>query len=160
MKKKLFWDLDDVLADFTGYVNYVHKTNYKVGDMMKYSEWEELRVNHQRMFASLKPKPTMSIAYDLGRKFDSAILTALPVDDHSPWSYAAHDKFTWVHRVCPQFPMFVGPYAHQKHRHCQPGDLLVDDKESNCIEWEAADGKAFLFRDNLKELELWLKSNV
>lgn len=161
--KTIYFDLDDVLADFNGYVNKVLGTNYKVGEQMLYSEWEELRNNHQRLFRELKPKHSViDILYNTLGNSELAvrILTALPLDEHSVWQYATIDKVRWCDEHLVGIPMFVGPYAKDKYRHCKPGDLLVDDKRSNCEEWNAAGGKAFLFCDNLKELKLWLTANV
>jgi hypothetical protein len=35
-----------------------------------------------------------------------------------------------------------GPYAEDKQRHCTPGDILIDDKLSNCEQWQAQGGWA------------------
>lgn len=161
----LYFDVDDCLSDFTGYVNDILETNYKVGDNMTYAEWEILRESHQRMFLDLKPKrDVIKILYDklhdVNFKRKIRLLTAIPDDEHSPWQYATSDKFRWCAEHLIGIPMFIGPYAWQKHRHCKPGDLLVDDKQSNCEEWERSGGKAFMYRDNNKDLIIWLNQNV
>jgi hypothetical protein len=35
-----------------------------------------------------------------------------------------------------------GPYSKDKHQHCRPGDILIDDRSSNIEEWQAAGGIA------------------
>jgi hypothetical protein len=160
--KTIFWDLDDVLADFNGYVNKTLNTNYKVGEQMLYSEWEELRTNHQRLFRELKPKrDVIDIAYSLIKSgnIHVRILTALPLDEHSVWQYAATDKIRWCDEFLLGIPVFFGIYAHDKHRHCKPGDLLIDDKRSNCEEWNAAGGKAFMFAGDIEALKIFLNEN-
>jgi hypothetical protein len=38
--------------------------------------------------------------------------------------------------------MHFGPYSKDKQYHAQPGDILVDDRTSNCTEWNAVHGIA------------------
>ncbi len=160
--KRCYWDLDDVLAEFMPYVNVVRGTNYQIGEMLHLSDWEYMREHHQRMFRELKPSKAVNTLYQIQveTKITSRILTALPFDDHSPWQYANLDKLRWCDQFVPGVPMFVGPYAHDKWRHCKPGDLLIDDKRSNCEEWEAAGGKAYLYRGNNAHLMEWVKANA
>ena len=40
-----------------------------------------------------------------------------------------------------------GPFSKDKHVHCQPGDILIDDRASNIEEWSAAGGVAILHTD-------------
>ena len=35
-----------------------------------------------------------------------------------------------------------GPYSKDKHQHCEPGDILIDDRSSNIEEWRAVGGIA------------------
>jgi hypothetical protein len=41
-----------------------------------------------------------------------------------------------------------GPYSKDKHMHCQPGDILIDDRLSNVEEWRTAGGIA-IHHDNI-----------
>ena len=146
----IYFDLDDVLADFTGYTNKVLGTKFGIGDTMTDANWHEVRTYHQRLFCDLKVVEPMQ---DLVRRVlevtspgSVAILTALPFDEVSPWQFAAMDKFAWCQKHFLGIPVFFGPYAHDKRRHCKWGDVLIDDKFSNCDEWRAAGGFAHLFR--------------
>jgi hypothetical protein len=71
-------------------------------------------------------------------------LTALPSDYSMP--YAASDKMWWAHEHFPDVTVFLGPFSHDKWRHCKPGDILIDDRTSNCNEWTRAGGQAHIYR--------------
>lgn len=162
--KTLYFDLDDVLANFNEYANSMFGTDYKVGQMLKLEHWHALCNDHPRMFRLLKPNMG---AIDLVREIfvqknapQIRLLTALPFDENHIWQYAATDKFRWCDEHLMGIPMFVGPYAHDKWKHCKPGDLLVDDKQSNCDEWIAAGGEAFLYREDNEAAEKWIKERL
>ena len=58
-----------------------------------------------------------------------------------PW--AQYDKVLWVQDHFPDIAVHFGPYSHDKQHHCRPGDILVDDRLTNCIEWRAVGGTAY-----------------
>ena len=71
-------------------------------------------------------------------------LTALPHDYSMP--LAAYDKVFWAHEHFPYIPVTIGPFSHDKWRHCKTkGDILIDDRHSNCHEWEAQGGVAHIY---------------
>ena len=165
----LYIDLDDVTADFVGYVNTALGTNYKVGELMSDSDWANLRQDHQRIFHDILPNAEFIPVFQriVASVFhtDVAFLTALPIDNRSQWQHATIDKVRWVDQYLAQHspgvdvPVFFGPYAHDKHKHCEVGDILIDDKRSNCEEWEAAGGIAHLYR-NTEDCISFLKANL
>jgi len=153
----LYIDLDDVTFDFTGYVNNALGTNYNVGELMTDADWAELRQDHQYMFLDLEPNvefiPIFQSIIESINPADIAFLSALPCDDRSCWQFAALHKVRSVDNYLAKYgqsvpiPLFFGPYAHDKHKHCEVGDLLIDDKRSNCEEWVAAGGIAHIYRN-------------
>ena len=147
---KIYFDLDDVSADFSGYVNRALGTNYHVGETLRLADWEELRRSHGRLFRDLDiiegTWNVIQLLESSQKLHEIAFLTALPFDGQHPWQYAPQDKIEWVQKNFPDTPCFLGPYAHNKYFHCKPGDILVDDKLSNCEEWESAGGVAHLFK--------------
>jgi len=155
----ILFDLDDVTARFTDRVNEIHGSNHKIGDTMLISEWDHIRENHQRIFRELEPYEEMVDFINNQPKFNTAILTALPFDHHSPWQYAAMDKVVWCQKYLPGAPVFFGIFAHDKWKHCKPGDLLIDDRQSNCEEWVAAGGKALLYRGDVGGAKIWVRGN-
>jgi FMN phosphatase YigB (HAD superfamily) len=160
--KTIYFDADDVLVHFNQYVNETLGTSYKIGEVLKYSDWEELRRNHQRMFADMLPnQDTLYVCNRLNPALCKVrVLTAIPLDEHSPWQYATMDKVNWFRVNAPGIPVFIGPYAHDKHRHCKHGDLLIDDKRSNCEEWVAAGGIAHLFTGDVEAMKQFIDDNL
>jgi hypothetical protein len=150
-----FIDLDDTAADFIGYVNKAFGTSYKIGEGVSQEVWSDIRSNHQRIFADLEPNlefiPIFDRIADHVGVANMAFLTALPhPDPKSTWPYAPMDKINWAAAYCEQryaqIPAFLGPYAHDKYKHCEVGDVLIDDNVTNCFEWEKAGGIAHLYR--------------
>lgn len=66
------------------------------------------------------------------------MLTAIPHNNDMPDVY--HDKIDWMRERWPEIRVHFGPYSHDKQVHCQPGDILVDDRPSNIAEWQAQGG--------------------
>ena len=71
-------------------------------------------------------------------------LTAVPRNNDVKWAF--YDKMIWASNYFPDIPVMFGPYSHDKHVHCQPGDVLIDDRTSNCTEWRRAGGIAIQHR--------------
>ena len=84
-------------------------------------------------------------------------LTALPHDYSMP--YAAQDKAWWADRHFPGIPVFLGPFSHDKWRHCKAGDILIDDRHSNCSEWRSAGGMAHEYR-TWEQCKVWLEDTL
>jgi hypothetical protein len=152
----IYFDMDDVIVDFHEYVNRVLGTKLKIGDMMTQENWAELRHNHPRMFRDMVPMTGMDVIVRkiTRRGYRAALLTAIPFDGLHPWQHAISDKYSWAQKHSLLTDVFYGPYAHDKWKHCKTGDILVDDKKSNCDEWVAAGGIAHLFR-GVQECETW-----
>ena len=78
--------------------------------------------------------------FALTRGYDLKFLTAVPKGNDVPWAF--YDKVQWVQLYFPNIPVFFGPFSKDKHVHCRPGDILIDDRLSNIEEWRAAGGIA------------------
>jgi hypothetical protein len=46
-----------------------------------------------------------------------------------------------------------GPYSKDKHTHCVPGDILIDDRTSNIHEWNNVGGIGLLYKNNFEEIQ-------
>ena len=90
----------------------------------------------------LMPDATKLVAYvkSLSTRFQIGFLTAIPRRTTIPSARA--DKQAWVDKYFPGMRMDIGPFSHDKHKWCSPGDILVDDRPSNIREWNAAGGIA------------------
>jgi 5'(3')-deoxyribonucleotidase len=74
-------------------------------------------------------------------------LTAVPKGNDVKWAF--YDKVNWATTHYPDIPVMFGPYSHDKHVHCKLGDVLIDDRTSNCEEWRHAGGVAIQHRGDL-----------
>ena len=81
---------------------------------------------------------------NIGLADDLRFLTALPHDYSVP--FASYDKVLWAQERFPNIPVLFGPYSHDKWKHCQPGDILIDDRTSNCEEWTRSGGHSHIYR--------------
>lgn len=110
-----------------------------------HQDWLKIRGN-QRFFSDLPLMPGALELADQAREFrdylgwELMFLTAIPRHNDCPWAF--HDKMTWANRHFPDIPVHFGPYSHDKQTHCRPGDVLVDDRTSNILEWRAQGGTA------------------
>lgn len=158
---KIYLDMDDVVADWMGTARAIVNRNWNYGERIPDSDWDKVKAK-SRMYRDL---PLKEGAVELvqycrdavieGRADMLAFLTALP-HDYSV-QFAPMDKVEWAQRHFPGIPVFLGPFSHDKWRHCQPGDILIDDRTSNCVEWENAGGHAHIYR-SWEECKPWLES--
>lgn len=154
--------MDDVVADWNKEARRYLKRTWESGVWIPESEWQNLE-DHKRFYRDL---PLMEGAEELiawARTFTEknnmhlAFLTALP--KNNKMQYASYDKFLWAQERFPNIPVFFGPYSHDKHHHCQPGDILIDDRTSNCVEWRLVGGIAHQYT-TWEKCKEWIFHNL
>lgn len=154
----IYLDMDDVVADFKGYAMKVLKKTVDNGIRFPEHEWNRLKDN-PRIYRDLTVKEG---AHDLVRRCQEwclktnnglAFLTALPRKNDIP--FAPYDKVLWARKHFRGIPVLLGPYSQDKWQHCKPGDILIDDRKSNCEDWEKAGGLAHQYT-NWARCERWL----
>ena len=158
---KIYLDMDDVVADWIAYAQDFLKMRWDhvAGERIPQADWDRMKEDH-RFYSKL---PIKAGAYDLvnycqqavrdGKAESLQFLTALPHDYSG--QYASWDKVWWADRNFPGIPVFFGPFSHDKWRHCKPGDILIDDRHSNCHEWIAQGGNAHIYT-SWEECAPWL----
>jgi hypothetical protein len=115
------------------------------------AEWESIKTK-TRFYRTLPLMPRCSELVDLARRYRDGLgwellfLTAVPKNDDMPWAF--YDKVLWAQEHFPDIPVHFGPHSWDKQRHCTAGDILVDDRTSNCQEWIAAGGLAVQVLNN------------
>lgn len=108
-------------------------------------EWERLKTQ-TRFYRDLPLMPRVQELVALARQYRDTLgwsllfLTAVPSNDTVHWAY--YDKVLWAQDNFPDIPVHFGPHSNDKWRHCQPGDILVDDRADNCASWNQAGGWA------------------
>ena len=145
----IYIDMDDVVADWTGFANKFFDTpNRPATHYLPDEEWAKLKTQ-QRMYAQLELKEgaheLVQMCISFAREIGGGVffLTALPHDDSFP--FAAYDKVHWADSNFYNVPVFFGPYAKDKHNFCAPGDILIDDRRSNCEDWVKAGGLSCIY---------------
>ena len=157
----IYLDMDDVVADWMGYARAIVNRNWNYGERIPDEDWNKVSAK-KRMYRDL---PIKEGAHDLvnfcrdavanGLADDLCFLTALPQNHGVP--YAAWDKVLWAIERFEGIPVLFGPYSFDKYKHCTPGDILIDDRTSNCEEWRVAGGHSHIYR-SWEECKPWLES--
>ena len=147
----LYLDMDGVFADFDSYAQSV--AGYPItGERWPLEAWRRITAN-PRLYRDLgltaEARELVEHCRQLAqeRLFRLIFLTAIPKDNDVPWAF--YDKVMWAQENFPGIPVHFGPYSHDKHVHCRPGDILIDDRLSNIEEWAAAGGIAIRHQGDL-----------
>jgi 5'(3')-deoxyribonucleotidase len=147
----IYLDMDGVLADFnTAARSYLNASKADEQDAEANGRWPEKSwhrlVDAPNFYRHLPKMPLadelVKLAYRFKNELDweVKILTAIPTKNEVPDVF--QDKFDWIAEYYPGIRICFGPYSYDKHRHARPGDILVDDRESNCREWSATGATA------------------
>jgi hypothetical protein len=158
----IYLDMDDVVADWMPAARAIVNRNWDYGERIPESDWSKVKAK-MRFYRDLPIKPgaheLVEYCKNIVQETNGTLqfLTALPHDYSVP--YAAQDKVWWANRHFPGIPVFLGPFSHDKWRHCQPSDILIDDRHSNCSEWRSAGGRAHEYR-SWDECLPWLDNEV
>jgi 5'(3')-deoxyribonucleotidase len=154
--------MDDVVADWMTAAKAIVNRNWNYGERIPDSDWTKVKAR-QRFYRDLPVKPGATELVEWCRDYKDRtdcglfFLTALPHDYSMPW--ASQDKVWWANDHFPRIPVFFGPFSHDKWRHCKTGDILIDDRTSNCEEWRSAGGHAHVYR-NWAECKTWLEETI
>jgi hypothetical protein len=160
----IYLDMDDVVADWHSRAQEILKLRVvKDSDRIPQVEWDKLKEN-LRFYRDL---PLMEGAHELvdmckayiarNPQYNLRFLTALPHDFSVP--FAAYDKVLWAMERFERIPVLFGPYSHDKWKHCQPGDILIDDRVSNCEEWAKTGGHSHIYR-TWEGCQPWLEQTL
>ena len=158
----IYLDMDDVVADWMATAREMVKRDWNYGERIPDSDWKKLQTR-QRFYRDLPKKPAADELVQYCQDYRDRtgcglfFLTALPHDYTMP--YAASDKICWAHERYPDITVFFGPFSHDKYRHCKPGDILIDDRTSNCEEWRSAGGLAHIYKQ-WPECKVWLEETL
>jgi len=170
MNKNTFYlDMDGVIADWNkgvedilGYIKEDPNSHYNDAD------WAKITTN-ERMYRDLPVMGRAGALVSLAKAFevqlgwDVRFLTAVPKGNDVHWAF--WDKCLWAQEHFPGIPVHFGPFAKDKCTHCRPGDILVDDRHSNCVEWRAAGGIAVevhpgKYEDAISEVKMLLANHL
>ncbi len=131
----LFLDCDGVLADFDAGARLVLGTDIRTFEARhgKREFWRRL-ARTKDFYATLPEMPDARELFEAVKHLRPTILTGLPIGN-----WAAPQKVRWAAEHFPGVPI-ITCMARDKHRHMQPGDVLVDDRATHRAAWEDAGG--------------------
>ena len=134
--RTLYLDLDGVFADFDqAVINATGKMPHQLGTIEQM--WESLP--KEGFFEKMPPTWFCDWFYDAVRKvaknkgWKVKILTAIPMRKSYP--NAKVEKTAWVRKHLGRVPVVFGPYSKDKWKHAKPGDILLDDRKQNVLDW-------------------------
>jgi hypothetical protein len=161
----IYLDMDDVVADWHTAAQITLKRRWdKNGERIPQDEWDSIKdllrfYRHLPLMEGADELVNMCQAYiERNPEYNLRFLTALPHDYSMP--LAAYDKVWWADDHWPGIPVTFGPFSHDKWRHCKhKGDILIDDRHSNCSEWTAQGGLAHVYT-TWAECKPWLEAQL
>jgi len=141
--KRLYLDLDGVMADFDGSFPAVFGLDHR--DMADDEMW--LKINgHPSFFRDLSPLDGALEFFRSIEHLNPIILTACP---KSNYAHVAGQKVEWVRQhLSPHVTVLpvLGGTSKPLFMHAK-GDVLIDDFRRNTEAWVAAGGVAILHRE-------------
>jgi 5'(3')-deoxyribonucleotidase len=142
---RLFLDADGVLADFDEGVRRLLGMEAKQFEARhgRGSFWREL-ARAPDFYARIPEMPDARELFDAVEHLKPTILTGLSLG-----KWAAPQKVAWAAEHFPGVPI-VTCMARDKHRHMEPGDVLVDDRENHREAYEAH-GVVFVHHRNARD---------
>lgn len=128
----LFLDLDGVLADFDRGVQAV--TGKRPDDLSTRQMWRAL-ARVPDFYGTLALMHDAQLLWDFCKPYNPTILTGLPMG-----TWAPEQKRRWVANMLGAEVRVITCMSRDKHKYSGPNHVLVDDRESLRVAWEAAGG--------------------
>ena len=142
---RLFLDADGVLADFdegfrrlTGLTPAAFEASFG-----KKEFWRRIAAA-ESFYGTLPEMPDARTLFEAVEHLKPTILTGLPMGN-----WAAPQKVEWAAEHFSGVPI-ITCMARDKHKHMQPGDVLVDDRDNHRAAFESA-GIVFIHHKNAKD---------
>lgn len=158
--KKLYIDLDAVLADFDKSVYDKFSLPLDPAKRNQAVMWRMIEQD-DRFYYHLPKMPDadqlMTFLSSLGVPME--ILSAIPT--RKSLASAEKDKQDWVReQISPNLKVNIGPYSKDKKNWAKPDFVLIDDRIKNIEEWNAAGGIGIFHTsaaDTIKQLQTIMK---
>ena len=142
---RLFLDADGVLADFDRGARELLGMSPKayIAKHGRGAFWKRL-ARAKNFYGSLPQMPDAPLLFEAVKHLKPTILTGLRLGE-----WAAPQKVKWAAEHFPGVPI-ITCMARDKHKHMQPGDVLVDDREKHRPAYEEA-GVVFVHHKNAED---------
>ena len=166
--KKIYFDMDGVLADFGRGVRELAGFQQSGADQDSKTEaeddamWAAIR-KVDRFYDRLEPLPK---GYELFKAAKEAypgmveVLTGIPKPKRGIET-AGEDKKSWAERLLGKdIPVHI-VYKEEKKNYCGGKEyFLIDDRRTNIEEWEAAGGSGIFYEEEKADVDLIIKQGL
>ena len=140
-KPKIYVDMDGVLVNFNkGFKDLEGISPDEYID--KYSKgafWKTL-LKHPRFFKDLEWMPDGKELWNFVKQYNPTILSAPVSEKNMP--HCKEDKTNWIKNHIGDNVEII--LDEDKGAYANENDILIDDREKNINEWQAADGVGIL----------------
>ena len=135
----IYCDMDSVLVDFDrGYQELTGITSQQADANGVEAFWEPLTKAGAKFWITLQWMPDGKQLWDYIKKYNPILLSAPSREESSKLG-----KRVWVKRELPGVKLIL-KYAPQKQEYASPTSILIDDRQKNIDQWEAAGGIGIL----------------
>ena len=144
----IYCDMDGVLVDFDrGYQELTGMTTQQADAIGGDTFWEPLTKAGAKWWITLNWMPDGKQLWNYIKKYTPILLSAPSKQESSRLG-----KRVWVKRELPDVKLILRP-ASQKQQYASPTSILIDDREKNIDQWEAAGGIGILHTSAANTIE-------
>jgi hypothetical protein len=135
----IYCDMDSVLVDFDlGYQELTGMTTQQADANGIEAFWDPISKAGAKFWITLQWMPDGKQLWDYIKKYNPILLSAPSREESSKLG-----KRVWVKRELPGVKLIL-KYASQKQEYAAPTSILIDDRQQNIDQWEAAGGIGIL----------------
>ena len=135
----IYCDMDSVLVDFDlGYQELTGMTSQQADAKGIETFWDPISKAGAKFWITLQWMPDGKQLWDYIKKYNPILLSAPSREESSKLG-----KRVWVKRELPGVKLIL-KYASQKQEYASPTSILIDDRQKNIDQWEAAGGIGIL----------------
>jgi hypothetical protein len=144
----IYCDMDSVLVDFDrGYQELTGMTTQQADTSGVEAFWDPLTKAGAKFWITLNWMPDGKQLWDYIKKYNPILLSAPSREESSKLG-----KRVWVKRELPGTKLIL-KYAPQKQEYASPTSILIDDRQKNIEQWEAAGGIGILHTSTANTIE-------
>lgn len=144
MIKYIFFDMDGVLSDFKKQADKIQASS----NTQFWKKVSEMGLNF--WLDAEEIEGIKELVYELlARGFEVNVITKLPITDTAN---ATEGKIMWINKHFPNTFTHIILSRGNKGLFANENSLLIDDKLSNCKDWEKYGGQSVLFMNNVSDL--------